>query len=55
MKYKEYRERANYIRTEKELADFIEAIGNDFENISAKQYCNLRHIAIAIYYASLED
>lgn len=55
MKYTEYRAIADRIRTQKELDDFLEAIENDFENISGKQYYDLRHIAIDIFYASLED
>lgn len=55
MTYKEYREAANYIRTEKEYRAFLEAIENDFDHISDKQYYDLKHIAIDIYYASLED
>lgn len=55
MKYNEYRAIADRIRTKKELDDFLEAIENDFYNISDKQYYDLKHIAIDIYYASMED
>ena len=55
MNYKEYRAAADCIRSEKELKDFINAIEDDFESITARQYHNLRRVAIDTYYRNLED
>lgn len=49
MKYDQYKELANTCANYDEADQFIKTIADD-EGISAKQYCNLRYIAIQSAY-----